>query len=136
MSPYIIVYLLYVCNLSSKSLPYSDMRYPKYLKSFTCSIIFLFINFYPLYVVLHIAIVFVFVLDMVILYFIAIRFKCCAIVCKSRNFKNQYRRQSKVKVCSYWHIRLSHMNKHYYSFMFVYIHVNIYKLMQLSLSFQ
>jgi len=25
--------LLYVCNLSSKSLLYSDMRYPKYLKS-------------------------------------------------------------------------------------------------------
>ena len=32
--------LLYVCNLSSKSLPYSDMRYPKYLKSVTCSIIY------------------------------------------------------------------------------------------------
>jgi len=31
----------------------------------------------------HIAIDFVFVLDMVILYFLAIRFKWCAIVCKS-----------------------------------------------------
>ena len=28
--------LLYVCILSSKSLPYSDMRYPKYLKSVPC----------------------------------------------------------------------------------------------------
>ena len=31
--------LLYVCNLSCKSLLYSDMWYPKYLKSVTCSII-------------------------------------------------------------------------------------------------
>ena len=31
----------------------------------------------------HIAIDFVFVLDMVILYFLAIRFKWCAIVCRS-----------------------------------------------------
>ena len=31
--------LLYVCNLSFKSLLYSDIRYPWYLKSVTCSII-------------------------------------------------------------------------------------------------
>ena len=36
MAPFI---LLYVCNLSSKSLLYSDVRYPKCLKSVTCSII-------------------------------------------------------------------------------------------------
>jgi hypothetical protein len=30
--------LLYVCNLSSKSLVYSDIRYPRYLKSVTCSV--------------------------------------------------------------------------------------------------
>ena len=29
--------LLYVCNLSSKSILYSDIRYPRYLKSVTCS---------------------------------------------------------------------------------------------------
>ena len=40
--------LLYVCNLSSKSLPYSDMRYPKYLKSVTCSTILLFITNFTL----------------------------------------------------------------------------------------
>ena len=35
--------LLCVCNLSSKSLLYSDIRYPKYLKSVTCSTIMLFV---------------------------------------------------------------------------------------------
>jgi len=35
--------LLCVCNLSSKSLLYSDIRYPKYLKSVICSIIFYFL---------------------------------------------------------------------------------------------
>ena len=44
--------LLYVWSLSSKSLLYSDMRYPRYLKSVTCSIILQFITiFYPLYMV-------------------------------------------------------------------------------------
>jgi len=37
MPSYSSVYFLYVCNLSSKSLLYSDIRYPKYLKSVTCS---------------------------------------------------------------------------------------------------
>ena len=56
--------LLYVCNLSSKSLPYSDMRYPKYLKSVTCSIILSFITIFTLCMRFpHIAIDFVFVLD-------------------------------------------------------------------------
>ena len=36
--------LLYVCNLSTKSLLYSDIRYTKYLKSVTCSIILSFKN--------------------------------------------------------------------------------------------
>ena len=40
--------LLYVCNLSSKSLLYSDMRYPRYLKSVTCSIILSFITIFTL----------------------------------------------------------------------------------------
>ena len=35
-----------------------------------------------------------------------------------------------------WYISLSHMNKHYSPFVFVYIHVKIYKLMYLPLSFQ
>jgi hypothetical protein len=32
MAPFI---LLYICNLSSKSLLYSDIQYPEYLKSVT-----------------------------------------------------------------------------------------------------
>ena len=81
MAPFI---LLYVCNLSSKSLPYSDMRYPKYLKSVTCSIILSFITIFTLCMWFsHNATDFVFVLDMVILYFLAIRFKWYAIVCQS-----------------------------------------------------
>jgi len=76
--------LLYVCNLSSKSLPHSDMQYPKYLKSVICSIILSFITIFTLCMWFpHIAIDDVFVLDMVILYFLAIRFKWCAIVCNS-----------------------------------------------------
>ena len=60
------------------------MRYPKYLKSVTFSIILSFITIFTLCMWFpHIAIDFVFVLDMVILYFLAIRFKWCAIVCKS-----------------------------------------------------
>ena len=55
---------------------YSDIRYPSYLKSVTCSIILSFIIIFTLYMWLpHIAIDFVFVLDMVILYFLAIRFR-------------------------------------------------------------
>ena len=40
--------LLKVCNLSSKSLLYSDIRYPRYLKSVTCSIILSFITIFTL----------------------------------------------------------------------------------------
>ena len=40
--------LLYVCNLASKSLLYSDMRYPKYLNSVTCSVILSFITIFTL----------------------------------------------------------------------------------------
>ena len=36
--------LLYICNLSSKSLLYFALRYPKYLTSGTCSIILSFIT--------------------------------------------------------------------------------------------
>ena len=56
--------LLYVCNLSSKSLLYSDIRYPRYLKSVTCSIILSFITIFILFTWFpHTAIDFVFVLD-------------------------------------------------------------------------
>ena len=40
--------LLYVCNSSSKSHLYSDIRYPKYLKSVTCPIILSFITIFTL----------------------------------------------------------------------------------------
>ena len=48
--------LLYVCNLSSKSLLYSDKRYPRYLKSVTCSIIlsFIIIQFKTLILLIYI----------------------------------------------------------------------------------
>ena len=60
--------LLYVCNLSSKPLLCSDTRYPRYLKSVTCSIKLSFITIFTLCMWFkHIAIDFVFVLDMVIL---------------------------------------------------------------------
>ena len=60
------------------------MRYPQVFKiCYLFNNIVVYHNFYPLYVVPHIAIDFVFVLDMVILYFLAIRFKWCATVCKS-----------------------------------------------------
>jgi len=71
-------------NLSYKSLLYSDIRYPSYLKSVTCSIILSFITIFTLCMwFLHDAIGFVFVLDMVIWYFLATRFKCYSIVCNS-----------------------------------------------------
>ena len=95
--------LLYVCNLSSKSLPYSDMRYPKYIKSVTYSIILSFITIFTLCMWFpHIGIDFVFVLDMVILYFLAIRFKWCAIVRKSSS-------DVAIKICSS-EIRIKHIN--------------------------
>src|SRR5215469_17034786 len=76
--------LLYVCNLSSKSLLYSDIRYPRYLKSVTCSIKLSFITIFTRCMWFpHIAIDFVFVLDMVILYFFAIRLRWYAIICNS-----------------------------------------------------
>ena len=76
--------LLYVCNLSSKSLLYSDIQYPKYLKYVTCSIMLSFITIFTLCMWFpHIAIDFVFVLDIDILYFIATMFWWCAIVCNS-----------------------------------------------------
>ena len=57
---------------------------PRYLKSVTCSIILPFITIFTLCLWFpHIAIDFVFVLDMVILYFLAISFKRYAIVCNS-----------------------------------------------------
>jgi len=80
MSPYRSVILLYVCNLSSELLLYSYIWYPRYLKSVTCSIILLFITIFTPMWFPHIAIDFVFVLDMVILYFLAIRFMWYAIV--------------------------------------------------------
>jgi len=62
----------------------SDIRYPRYLKSVTCSVIFSFITIFTLCMWFpHIAIDFVFVLDMVILYFFAIRFMWYVIVCNS-----------------------------------------------------
>ena len=62
-----MVCVLYVCNLSSKSLLYSDIRYPNYLKSVTCSVILSFITICTLCMWFpHIAIDFVFVLDIVI----------------------------------------------------------------------
>ena len=45
--------------------------------------VFFYHNLYPLYVVPHIAIDFVFVLDIVILYFLAIMFRRYATVCNS-----------------------------------------------------
>ena len=44
MSPYSSVYFVICLQFISESLPYSDMRYPKYLKSVTCSIILSFIT--------------------------------------------------------------------------------------------
>ena len=41
--------LLYVCNLSSESFLYYDIRYPKYLKSVTSSTILLFITILTLW---------------------------------------------------------------------------------------
>ena len=68
MPPYSSVYFVICFNLSSKSLPYSDMRYPKYLKSVTCSIMLSFITIFTLCMWFpHIA------MDFVILYFLAIR---------------------------------------------------------------
>jgi len=56
--------LLYVYNLSSKSILYSDIPYPKYLKSVTCSIILWFITILTLCMWFpHITIDLVFVLD-------------------------------------------------------------------------
>ena len=56
--------LLYICNLSSKSLLYSYIQYPKYLNSVTCSMILSFITIFTLCIWFpHIAIDFVFVLD-------------------------------------------------------------------------
>ena len=80
--------LLYVCSLSSKSLLYSGIQYPRYFKSVTCSIILSFITVFTLRMWFpHIAIAFVFVLYIVILYFLAVRFRWYAIVCKSFLFK-------------------------------------------------
>ena len=77
IAPFILVY---VCNLSSKSLLYSDIQYPKYLKYVTHSIMLSFITIFTLCMCFsHIAIDFVFVLDMVVFYFLAIIFRWYAI---------------------------------------------------------
>src|SRR5215469_1062546 len=84
MSPYNSVYFLVSLQFISKSLLYSDIRYPRYLKSVTCSIKLSFITIFTLCMWFpHIAIDFVFVLDMVILYFLAIRLRRYAIICNS-----------------------------------------------------
>ena len=43
--------LSYACNLSSTSLLYSDIRYPRYLKCYLFNNIVVYHNFYPMYVV-------------------------------------------------------------------------------------
>jgi hypothetical protein len=84
MFPYSPFILLYVCNLSSKSLLYYDIQYPKYLNSFTCSMILSSITIFTLCMLFpRIVIDFVFVLDIVILNFLAIRFNWYAIFCNS-----------------------------------------------------
>ena len=66
--------LLYVCNLSSKSLLYFDILYPQVFKiCYLFNNIVVYRNFYPLYVVSTHCHWFSFVLDIVILYFLAIR---------------------------------------------------------------
>ena len=55
----------------------------------------------------HIAINFVFVLGMVILYFLAIRFKWCATVCKSFGFySGKWCVLCKAVICYYFHLEI------------------------------
>ena len=69
---------------------YSDIRYLKYLKSVTRSIILSFIIIFTLCMWFpHIVIDFVFVLDMVILYFPAISFKWCDFYKLQNNISGQ-----------------------------------------------
>ena len=125
--------LLYVCNLSSKSLLYSDMRYPRYLKSVTCSIILSFITIFTLCMWFpHIAIDFVFVLHMVILYFLAIsnNKKKVQLVsslkhCSCRKFQAFWNVMSRRRVNSYHHFdrlellhRLCQQSKNYLTLKF------------------
>jgi hypothetical protein len=80
MPCYNAISLLYVCILSSKALFQSDIRYPRYLNSDTCSIVLLYMTIFTLCMWFpHIAIDYVLMFDMFSLYFPAIKFRRYAI---------------------------------------------------------